>query len=87
MRIWLNFMYDHVGWDIHCLAADGKTVISPHIRVAQDKTVVDILKAVGADEKTLLSIGQKMLTGCGTVAIDLNEKGRELLRIRAETPD
>ena len=81
MRIWLKFLYDHVGWDVFCLAADAKTVISPHIRIPHDKTLMDLLKVAGANEEMLASMGQKMSTGRGTIDIDVTETGSELLQI------
>jgi hypothetical protein len=83
MRVFLNFM--HRGdWFVHCLAEDARTVISPHVRVAKDSTLLNLLRAAGADEDTILAVSRDMRqTGRGTVAMDVNDKGRELLRIRA----
>jgi hypothetical protein len=81
VKIWLNFM--HRGdWFVHCLAEDARTVISPHVRIKTDATLLKLLRAAGADEDTILAVSRDMRqTGRGTVAMTVNETGRELLRI------
>jgi hypothetical protein len=82
MRIFLNFM--HRGdWFVHCLAEDARTVISPHVKIKTDATLLKLLRAAGADEDTILAASRDMRqTGRGTVAMTVNETGRELLRFR-----
>jgi hypothetical protein len=80
MRIWVNFRNSN-GWTVNSLAEDGTTVIGPDIRVAKESTLLGLLRLSGADEKTLFNVSQDMRTGGGTVAIDVNEKGRKLLQI------
>ena len=80
-RIWLNFI--HRGdWFVHCLAEDARTVISPHVRIAKESTLLGMLRASGADEDTVLAVSCDMKqTGRGTVAMDVNDRGIKLLQI------
>jgi hypothetical protein len=80
MRVWLNYMWNE-GWFVHCLASDARTVISPHVRVAKDSTLLGLLRVVGADEETLQKVPRDLKTGRGTIGITVTEKGRKLLQI------
>jgi hypothetical protein len=80
MRIWVNFLNSN-GWTIHTLAEDASTVIGPNIRVAKESTLLGLLRLAGADDETLVKVSQAIRAGGGTVAIDVNDKGRKLLQI------
>jgi hypothetical protein len=80
MHIWVN-LFNSNGWTVHALAEDAKTVIGPNIRVAKESTLLGLLRLAGADDKTLLQVSQALQAGGGTIAIDVNEKGRKLLQI------
>jgi hypothetical protein len=82
MRIWVNFMHRDTTWSVQCLAEDARTVISPHVRIARDSTLLNLLRASGADEDTVRAVSRDMQqTGSGTVALDVNSKGIKLLQI------
>jgi hypothetical protein len=68
---------------VFCLAADANTVISPHVRVAKDSTLLGLLRVAGAEEETLQKVTRDLKTGRGTIGITLTERGRKLLQIRA----
>jgi hypothetical protein len=80
MRIRVSFMNCN-GWTVQSLAEDAETVIGPNIRVAKESTLLGLLRLAGADEETLRKVSQGIRAGGGTVAIDVNEKGRKLLQI------
>jgi hypothetical protein len=83
MRIWVNFMHRDTTWSVQCLAEDARTVISPHVRIARDSTLLNLLRASGADEDTVRAVSRDMQqTGSGTVAINVNSKGIKLLQIK-----
>jgi hypothetical protein len=83
MRIWVNFMRLDTTWSVQCLAEDARTVISPHVRIARDSTLLNLLRASGADEATILAVSRDMQqNGGGTVAVDVNSKGIKLLQIK-----
>jgi hypothetical protein len=83
MRIWVNFMRLDSTWSVQCLAEDARTVISPHVRIARDSTLLNLLRASGADEATVLAVSRDMQqNGGGTVAVDVNSKGIKLLQIK-----
>jgi hypothetical protein len=83
MRIWVNFIRRDTTWSVQCLAEDARTVISPHVRIARDSTLLNLLRASGADEATVLAVSRDMQqTGGGTVAVDVNSKGIKLLQIK-----
>ena len=83
MRIWVNFMHRDTTWSVQCLAEDARTVISPHVRIARDSTLLNLLRASGADEDTVRAVSRDMRqTGSGTVAINVNSKGIKLLQIK-----
>jgi hypothetical protein len=83
MRIWVNFMHRENTWSVHCLAEDARTVISPHVRIARDSTLLNLLRASGADEDTVRAVSRDMQhRGSGTVAMDVNRKGIKLLQIQ-----
>jgi hypothetical protein len=82
MRIWVNFMHRDNTWSVQCLAEDARTVISPHVRIARKSTLLNLLRASGADEDTVRTVSRDMQqTGSGTVAVDVNSKGIKLLQI------
>ena len=81
MRIWVNFMHRDTTWSVQCLAEDARTVISPHVRIARDSTLLNLLRASGANEETVRAVSRDMQTGSGTVAMDVNSKGIKLLQI------
>jgi hypothetical protein len=83
MRIWVNFMHSDTTWSVQCLAEDARTVISPHVRIARESTLLNLLRASGADEGTVLTVSRDMQkAGHGTVAVDVNSKGIKLLQIK-----
>jgi hypothetical protein len=83
MRIWLNFMHRDNTWSVQCLAEDARTVISPYVRIARDSTLLNLLRASGADEDTIRTVNRDMQNrGSGTVAMDVNSKGIKLLQIQ-----
>jgi hypothetical protein len=83
MRIWVNFMHRESTWFVHCLAEDARTVISPHVRIARDSTLLNLLRASGANEETVRAVSRDMQqTDSGTVAMDVNSKGIKLLQIQ-----
>ena len=83
MRIWLNFMHRDNTWFVHCLAEDARTVISPHVRIARESTLLNLLRASGADEDTIRAVSSDIQhRGSGTVAMDVNSKGIKLLQIQ-----
>jgi hypothetical protein len=76
MRIWVNFMHRDTTWSVECLAEDARIVISPHVRIARDSTLLNLLRASGANEETVRAVSRDMQqTGSGTVAMDVNSKG------------
>ena len=82
MRIWLNFMRLDSTWSVQCLAEDARTVISPQVRIARDSTLLNLLRACGANGETVRAVSRDMQqTGSGTVAMDVNSKGIKLLQI------
>jgi hypothetical protein len=83
MRIWVNFMHSGATWSVQCLAEDGQTVISPIVGIARESTLLNLLRASGADETTVLAVSRDMQQkGRGTVAVDVNSKGIKLLQIK-----
>jgi hypothetical protein len=83
MRIWVNFMRLDTTWSVQCLAEDARTVISPHVRIARDSTLLNLLRASGADEATVQAVSRDMQqNGGGTVTVDVNSKGIKLLQIK-----
>jgi hypothetical protein len=81
MRIWLKFTHLETTWSVQCLAEDARTVISPQVRIARDSTLLNLLRASGADEATVQAVSRDMQKGRGTVAMDVNSKGIKLLQI------
>jgi hypothetical protein len=82
MRIWLNFMHHGNTWSVQCLAEDARTVISPHVRIARDSTLLNLLRASGAHEDAVRAVSRDMQqTGSGRIAMDVNSKGIKLLQI------
>jgi hypothetical protein len=82
MRICVSFMHHGATWSVQCLAEDARTVISPHVRIARDSTLLNLLRACGANEETVRAVSRDMQqTGSGTVAMDVNSKGIKLLQI------
>jgi hypothetical protein len=47
VRILVNFMHRD-GWSVHCLAEDAKTVISPILHIAEEGTLLRLMRASGA---------------------------------------
>jgi hypothetical protein len=83
MRIWVNFKRLDSTWSVQCLAEDARTVISPHVRIARDSTLLNLLRASGANEATVQAVSRDMQqNGGGTVAVDVNSKGIKLLQIK-----
>jgi hypothetical protein len=83
MRIWVNFTRHDPTWSVQCLSEDARTVISPQVRIARESTLLNLLRASGADEPTILAVSRDMQqTGHGTVAVDVNSKGIKLLQIK-----
>jgi hypothetical protein len=83
MRVWVNFTHLDTTWSVQCLAEDARTVISPLVRIARDSTLLNLLRASGADENTVLAVSRDMQKmGRGTVAVDVNSKGIKLLQIK-----
>jgi hypothetical protein len=82
VRILVNFMYRN-GWSIHCLAEDAKTPISPLLKIAQQSTMLRLLRASGATDANMEEIEQKMARlGRGSVWIDVTDEGKKLLRLQ-----
>ena len=82
MRIWVNFMHHGTTWSVQCLAEDALTVISPHVRIARESTLLNLLWACGANEETVRAVSRDMQqTGSDSVAMDVNSKGIKLLQI------
>jgi hypothetical protein len=81
MRIWFRFTHLETTWSVQCLAEDARTVISPQVRIARDSTLLNLLRASGADEATVQAVSRDMQKGRGTVAVDVNSKGIKLLQI------
>ena len=49
MRVIVNFMLRDGMWLVHCIADDAKTVISPMQRIAEQDTLIHLLRYVGAN--------------------------------------
>jgi hypothetical protein len=81
MRIWVNFTHHGNTWSVQCLAEDGRTVISPHVRIARDSTFLNLLRVSGADEDAVRAVSRDMQIGSGTVTMNVNSKGIKLLQI------
>jgi hypothetical protein len=56
-------MHRDTTWSVQCLAEDARTVISPPVRIAGDSTLLNLLRASGADEDTVLAVSRDMQRG------------------------
>ena len=69
---------------MYCLAPDGRTAISPRMRIEKETTLLSLLRTAGADDETLIEVRREIQrSGRGTVAMFVNDRGRELLSIGA----
>jgi hypothetical protein len=81
MRIRVNFMFRDT-WSVHCVAADGKTPISQWLTIRKDETLLRLLVASGATPEQMEEVERDMKQrGGGSTLIEVNETGRQLLRI------
>jgi hypothetical protein len=48
------------GWNIHCVGEDAKTPISPMLHVAEESTLLRLLRASGATDEELEKIERDM---------------------------
>jgi hypothetical protein len=81
MAILVNFM-NRDGWNVHCLAPDCQTLVSQWVTVRTEGTLLRLLKASGAATAELEEIERDIgRWGRGSTLIDVNETGRQLLRI------
>lgn len=81
VRILVNFMHRD-GWSVHCLAKDGKTVISPFMEVASESTLLRLLKFCGATDAALEEAQRDIdRWGRGSIWLEVTPKGKRLLRV------
>lgn len=72
------------GWNIHCVAEDCRTVISPYRQVATIESLLKLLRYAGATEADLDGVQQCIRCWSrGSVFITLATDRKNLLAIRS----
>ena len=81
MRILVNFM-TRAGMNIHCTEEDARTPISGRVDVPDDKTLIKLLRYVGAHDAAIVEVETDLRRrGSGSVFIDLKSGQKNLLRV------
>jgi hypothetical protein len=75
-------------WHIHCVAEDGKTIISNTSRIADEEAMIYLLRYIGATEENIGSLQKEIASHRkGTIAIDLSHRRKNLLRVKRPWSD
>ena len=82
MRVIVNFMLRDGMWLVHCIADDAKTVISPMQRIAEQDTLIHLLRYVGANDDEIQELQEiSRQSSHGSVFITLKAGRKNILRI------
>jgi hypothetical protein len=81
VRILVNYMH-RGGWVVHCLAEDAQTGISPMLQIAEESTLLRLLRASGTTDEEMEEIERDMRQMArGSTWINVSDQGRKLLRL------
>jgi hypothetical protein len=87
VRVLVNCEYQN-HWHVHCVAEDGKTIISKTSRIADEEAMIYLLRYIGAAEDDIASLQKEIASyRKGTIPVDLLHRRKNLLRVRRPWSD
>lgn len=83
MRVIVNFQL-HLGWQIHTIAEDCRTVLGPFMDVSSEQTLVKLFRYLGATEEALAgAVNDLKQWSRGGIHIDVPEDRLRFIGVRS----